>query len=285
MENKTCKTCGVEKHVLTHFSKHGFYNGKQYFKAHCNECRKKKRKTKKIEYKKPEHFKCKACCETKIYNEENFKIEKRNKSGLTSKCAICISKEAAIYNEKQKSSKKVARQTKKCTGCNIAKQATATFFHRSSRAKDGLKSECKECNCARTREWNKRPETKEREREKFQKSAFHRIKRSVNCSINHGLKRESSHKDGSCWDYLGYTVHELKEHLEKHFEDWMSWENYGTIAKYDKGRTWQIDHIYPHSLLPYDSMDCANFKKCWSLENLRPLDSKQNIKKSNKILE
>lgn len=228
---------------------------------------------------------CNSCKVTKPYNKEFFKVEKRNKSGLTSKCRECISQYHKSYNEKQKRLKKNVNSEKRCTSCNLTKPATTIFFHRSSRAKDGLKSECKECNCARSREWNKRPETKERERKKFQKSAFHRIKRSVSCSINYGLKKESSHKDGSCWDYLGYTVNELKEHLEKHFEEWMTWENYGTISDYHEKRTWQIDHVYPHSLLPYDSMECDNFKKCWSLENLRPLDSKQNVKKSNKILE
>ena len=35
--------------------------------------------------------------------------------------------------------------------------------------------------------------------------------------------------------------------------------------------TWNIDHIIPQSTLPYTSMDDEIFKKCWALENLRPL--------------
>ena len=56
----------------------------------------------------------------------------------------------------------------------------------------------------------------------------------------------------------------------------MSWENYGIY--------WQIDHIYPQSLLPYDSMDHPNFLKCWSLDNLRPLEATENIRKGNKLI-
>lgn len=62
---------------------------------------------------------------------------------------------------------------------------------------------------------------------------------------------------------------------EKQFDSNMNWSNYG---KY-----WHIDHIYPQSLLPYTSMTDENFKKCWALDNLQPLEKIANIKKGNKI--
>lgn len=40
--------------------------------------------------------------------------------------------------------------------------------------------------------------------------------------------------------------------------------------------TWQIDHIVPQSDLPYTSMEDDNFKKTWTLDNLRPFPAKQN---------
>ena len=64
-------------------------------------------------------------------------------------------------------------------------------------------------------------------------------------------------------------------------EEWMILENHGPYDK--KRRTWQIDHIIPQSSLPFDSFEHPNFKKCWALENLRPLEAMKNIKKSNKI--
>jgi 5-methylcytosine-specific restriction endonuclease McrA len=82
--------------------------------------------------------------------------------------------------------------------------------------------------------------------------------------------------------FLPYTIQELKEHLEKQFESWMTWENHGCL---DPTRdTWQIDHIIPHSSFHYETMDCEEFKKCWALENLRPLKAIDNLKKGNKIL-
>lgn len=55
----------------------------------------------------------------------------------------------------------------------------------------------------------------------------------------------------------------------------MNWDNWGAY--------WHIDHIYPVSLLPYSSMEEDNFKRCWALDNLRPLEKIANIKKGNKI--
>jgi hypothetical protein len=75
----------------------------------------------------------------------------------------------------------------------------------------------------------------------------------------------------------------LKEHLEKQFELWMNWNNYGKYnAKIWNDNdsttwTWQIDHIIPHSTFQYVSMQDDSFKKCWAIENLRPLSSKQNL--------
>ena len=48
--------------------------------------------------------------------------------------------------------------------------------------------------------------------------------------------------------------------------------------------TWQLDHIIPQSDLPYASMEDDNFKKCWSLENLRPYSAKQNLIDGSKRL-
>ena len=77
-------------------------------------------------------------------------------------------------------------------------------------------------------------------------------------------------------------IFDLKEHLEKQFESWMNWNNWGRYSKSwdDNDQTtwkWQIDHIVPQSCLPYTSMEDDAFKKCWALDNLRPLSAKQNI--------
>ena len=61
----------------------------------------------------------------------------------------------------------------------------------------------------------------------------------------------------------------------------MNWNNHG-VANMNR-RTWNIDHIIPQSSLPYNSMEEENFQKCWALENLRPMESFANLRKSNHI--
>jgi len=116
-----------------------------------------------------------------------------------------------------------------------------------------------------------------------------KMRKNISRMINIALKSRGGSKYGqSVLDYLPYPIEELKNHLEKQFEFWMTWENHGTYLK-DKHIendpftwTWHIDHIIPQSKLPFQSMDEENFQKCWALENLRPLKSIDNIVKGNK---
>ena len=80
-------------------------------------------------------------------------------------------------------------------------------------------------------------------------------------------------------EHCGYDEHQLKEHLEKKFDNWMNWTNHGKANKEKK--TWNIDHIKPRSAFDYISLDDPEFKQCWDLNNLRPLDSFENLLKGN----
>jgi len=111
-----------------------------------------------------------------------------------------------------------------------------------------------------------------------------RLRILISGAINVALKNNQSSKNNvSCIKNLYYSVQELAFHLENQFESWMTWENQGVYKKYtwkDEDQstwTWNIDHIIPQSDLPYKNMTEDNFKKCWALDNLRPLSAKQNI--------
>jgi hypothetical protein len=53
----------------------------------------------------------------------------------------------------------------------------------------------------------------------------------------------------------------------------MDWINYGSY--------WHIDHIIPCTL--YDLFLESEQKKCFNYRNLRPLEIKENFRKSNKF--
>jgi hypothetical protein len=80
-----------------------------------------------------------------------------------------------------------------------------------------------------------------------------------------GVKRLlRGQKNGRTWEFLvGYTIDDLRVHLEKLFEPGMSWENYGKNG-------WHVDHIVPMTAFSFESYDDPQFRKCWALENLMP---------------
>ena len=109
-----------------------------------------------------------------------------------------------------------------------------------------------------------------------------RLRNKLKSKVKDKSKTKSVSKD------LHYTMEGLKQHIESKFEPWMTWDNWGTYRvdtwdDNDSGTwTWQIDHIIPHSHFNYTSMEDEEFKKCWDLDNLRPLSAKQNITDNNR---
>lgn len=86
------------------------------------------------------------------------------------------------------------------------------------------------------------------------------------------LNKSISVQDALIFEKLGYSVEQLKQHLESKFEPWMTWDNYGE---------WEIDHVTPESWFKYDSVDSEDFKRCWALSNLQPMAASANRKKNN----
>lgn len=99
----------------------------------------------------------------------------------------------------------------------------------------------------------------------------YRLDENMSTAISNSLKGK---KAGRPWETLaGYTLEDLIEHLEKQFDNKMKWNNYGNY--------WAVDHIKPKSLFTYTSPNGLEFKQCWSLKNLQPLEKIKNIKKKN----
>lgn len=110
------------------------------------------------------------------------------------------------------------------------------------------------------------------------------LRKTISSAILSGLKRANSSKGGgSCFDFLPYTLLELKNHIESLFEPWMTWNNWGqyTTETWDDADsaswTWHLDHIIPHASFKYTTMEEPAFLECWALSNLRPLSAKQNV--------
>lgn len=207
---------------------------------------------------------------------------------------------------------------KKCSECQLEKETDQ--FYKNKSKQDGLSSECKNCikqarqqkydanpdqererskknrkhnpkyYVEKTKQWRiNNPDRVKEARNKYQKSKWYndptyKLRQTLSKLINQGLKLNNSSKSGkSSSKYLSYSFLELKQHLEKLFEPWMTWENWGAYnsTTWDDNDpmtwTWQIDHIIPQSTFKYTSMNSKEFQDCWALSNLRPLSAKQNL--------
>lgn len=128
-------------------------------------------------------------------------------------------------------------------------------------------------------EWNKNNPDKfrkiaKRARDKKRSTPQGNISHRMEVSMNISLR---GNKAGRKWESLvGYTVNELKNHLEKLFTFGMNWD------EFLKGNI-HIDHIIPRSFFRYSSEKDEQFQQCWALSNLQPLWWQDNIKKSDKM--
>lgn len=96
---------------------------------------------------------------------------------------------------------------------------------------------------------------------------YHRVKRNIHKHLRDG-------KASRNWaNALGWTMDELKVHLERQFVRGMGWHNQGK---------WHIDHIRPVASFSFTSVDDPQFRECYALTNLRPLWKRPNLLKGAK---
>ena len=176
---------------------------------------------------------------------------------------------------------------KSCGKCKIIKDISE--YHKHSKNKDGLRENCKECCKLYRKQYieNNREKVLKSKKDyrlnnkesiriaKRKSNKTYRDKNKFKILISHGVKKalEVSTRSRIIFEALGYTIEDLKCHLESKFSEGMSWDNYGK---------WHIDHIIPQSWLPFETLEDENFKKCWSLCNLQPLWAKDNCSKGNR---
>lgn len=228
---------------------------------------------------------CPTCRIEKEINE--FYLNKTREGGHSSHCKECSKKSASFryYNNKEyylemarkrysDNPDKYLKSNQKWAENNPEKQREIS--HKAGRRwKKNNPEKHKEGNLR----WRKNnPEKlramRKRADIKKQSTPMGKLNIQIGASIRKSL---NGNKNGRHWeDIVGYTLDQLKRHLEKQFLPGMSWENKGFSV-------WHIDHIIPISAFNFKTPECIDFKKCWSLENLRPLWAKENQKKYAKL--
>jgi len=251
---------------------------------------------------------CTTCKETKPLTE--FTKDKRLKSGYGGQCKACKNKRASKkpITEEQREKNRIKARKHYYKSIDKQRQRAKERYHSLTEEQREEYNKYKKqwhhknkdsINAKRREQYANDPTIREKSsqrakayyqnnREKIiqnsveytrnrrQNDIEYRLRHVVSNAVWYAVTGQRGSKGGSTFDELPYSAEQLKEHLENQFDDKMNWENYGSY--------WHIDHIYPHSKLPYDSLKHPNFRMAWALSNLRPLEAKENQSKGAKIL-
>ena len=178
-----------------------------------------------------------------------------------------------------------------CSRCRIEKRESKEFFHFVAQ-RQAFASICKACRNAQIQVRQSKPEViaarlaSERARyaaqpEKFraknkaqydlareQRIAKGKLDSRIRARLNNYLR---GGKGSRSWrEKVGYSLDELKTHIERCFLSGMGWHN---------SHLWHVEHIIPLSAFEYANVDEKNFKIAWALTNLRPMWAKDNVSK------
>jgi len=128
------------------------------------------------------------------------------------------------------------------------------------------------------RDYNKRPEVRKKRAKQQHQYVRRRLKVDGEYALRFKTRRHilaalkgSSDRVRKGWWWesaCGYSVEELRQHLERQFVGEMSWDNHGSV--------WQIDHIKPLAAFVIPDAECPAFREAWALSNLRPLCKRLN---------
>ena len=227
---------------------------------------------------------CKICGEIKSL-DEYYKHTDTTKDRYYSTCKVCFriknndnkrkyrqTEDGRAKDKAYKQSTKYKEYVKKYTSRPEVKERTKLAwdkFSNGERGKEYRKSE--EC-----RESYRKSRNTIRSSEKGILD-HHLITNLRSSLVNYILSPNRTIKRKRDWEgTVGFTVKDLKEHLESNFTEEMTWDRFinGDI---------HIDHIIPRCNFNYFDFSSDEFKKCWSLDNLQPLWRLDNYKKGTKV--
>ena len=233
------------------------------------------------------------------YNKDKYRKKIKDYKPPVGKCAICnkdflivgprrvtCSKECGIvrgntirkelgksekYIQKAKDYRKTAKyKNKKRNYTEEQKQARKVYCLNNKHIFQNIRERNKAAINARKRKAH---------RNKFNNDLEYRLQFNFRSRFKGILKNKKVGRH--LIEFIDYTYKELKEYLESLWLEGMTWDNYGNFG-------WHIDHIKPIALFKHvnkdGSLNEAEIRECWKLENLQPLWAQDNLSKGSKYL-
>ena len=227
---------------------------------------------------------CSKCGKTYPATTEFFYCKASGRDGLYPRCKTCMAIHSQGYYAAHKEERLAysrayyASHREERLACHRAYSAAhrEEIVARDRAYYEVHKEHVAACQAAhkearRARLQRNRAHINEVERQRLQASPALRISEAISRGIRNTLHNS---KAGRPWESLiGYTLDDLRQHLQARFQIGMSWENYGLGG-------WVIDHVRPIASFHFGTADDPEFKECWALENLQPMWWSDNQRKS-----
>lgn len=181
---------------------------------------------------------CNVCQQYKELTE--FSKDKNKIDGLSNCCKFCAKERSRLYYEQHREQRLQYQNNYRLqNNDNINKKKKEHYYANRDRIIVSRRNKYQE----------------------YKNDPMYKLNRSISKAVWEALK---GNKLEQHWeDIVGWSIEQLKQHLEKQFTSDMNWNNYGSY--------WEVDHIIPKNTFTINS-----FKICWSLPNLRPLEKKAN---------
>lgn len=269
MKTKFCFKCKIEKDV-SEFNKNK--NKKDGLQTQCRECFKQYRKDNEesLRLKRTQYYKDNAKI-ILIRKKQNYDKDAKRKYNKQ------------YYQDNQEKNRAYSKQYRNNEKNKEAILAYRKQYRKDNKVKGNKRSrqyykDNRERLLTDSKRYGALPGTKLIKNKWRKKYMATNPKFKLNCKMSSKINKSlCGAKAGLHWeDLVGYTLDQLKVHLEKQFDDKMTWENYGK---------WHIDHKIPLAVHNFTSSNHLDFKRAWSLENLQPLWAHENLSKGKKLQE
>lgn len=199
---------------------------------------------------------CNKC--NRLLDETMFHKNARSKDGLTNYCKDC----KKTYDENYRSIAENKERQKKYNREYFSKPE-----NKQKKREYVNQPEIYKAKKIRDNLYHNQPEIKEKyntvSKMKYANDIYYHLNKLTLCLLSDLLSGRT--KDSQVIiERCGYTAQQLRNHIESLFDENMNWSNYGEY--------WELDHIKPRNRFYYESYNDEQFKQCWALDNLRPLE-------------
>ena len=209
---------------------------------------------------------CSKCGLAKPFSD--FNVCKKEKTGLRCECRSCQLGEGLKYRNENLEKERARSRAYYKRHPEMASKRLKEWRESNKERAYKRDSAYSRANREKGNEAARRYYNKKKACPKF------RLENAIGVGVHAMLKGEKSYRP--TFAMLGYSVEDLKRHLENLFLPGMSWENYGFYG-------WHVDHIVPRAFFKFTSADDPEFKKAWGLENLQPMWASENKRKGAKL--